>query len=185
MGYHTFPIDRAEHLDNVGRYRYLSRDEFVDALEPTGTERVVDLGSGTGFFTDELAPFVGRIHAVDVQAAMHDRYAEKGIPANVVPVTSDIESMPFGDDRFDAAVTTMTYHEFFGESALAEIHRVLVSDARFVIADWSREGLGEDGPSVEERCSAASATTDLEAAGFTVEWARERPETFLLVATTK
>ena len=184
MGYHTFPIDRAEHLDDVSRYRYLSRDELIAALEPTGIERVVDLGSGTGFFTNEVAPFVGRIHAVDVQAAMHDRYAEKGIPANVVPVTSDIESMPFEDDRFDAAVTTMTYHEFFGDAALSEIHRVLVPDARFVIADWSSDGLGEDGPSVAERCSATSATADLEKAGFTVEFARERPETFLLVATT-
>jgi ubiquinone/menaquinone biosynthesis C-methylase UbiE len=182
MGFHTYPVERAPGLEDPSRYRYLSREELLHALELAGEETVVDLGSGTGFYTDDVAPFAGRVHAVDLQAEMHERYREKGLPGNVTLVTADVADLPLPDDACDAAVTTMTYHEFQSPEALAEVRRVLRPDGRFVVADWSAAGTGEDGPPTDERYDLATARAQLRETGFSIERADERPETFLLVA---
>ncbi|WP_439026438.1 class I SAM-dependent methyltransferase [Haloarchaeobius sp. DT45] len=181
MGFHTFPVDRADKLEDESRYRYCSREELVAALALTGEETVADLGSGTGFYTDDVAPFTGKTYAVDVQSEMHDIYREKGLPANVELVTASIGDLPFADGELDAAFSTMTYHEYADDASLAELARVLGPDGRLVTVDWSGAGEGESGPSTEERFTLADAVEHHETAGFTVETASERPETFLLV----
>ena len=183
MGFHTFPIDRADALEEVSRYRFLSREELVSALSPEGTETLCDLGSGTGFYTDEVAPFVEAVYAVDLQPEMHTLYEEKGLPENVTTITADVADLPLSDGECDLAVTVMTYHEFSSPESLSEVRRVLAPGGRFVVADWSRAGSGEDGPSVDERYDVATAADQLSAAGFTIDRSDERIETFLLVAS--
>jgi ubiquinone/menaquinone biosynthesis C-methylase UbiE len=182
MGFHTYPVDRADALDDPARFRYVSAEELCSLLGPEPTDTVADLGSGTGFYTDVIAPHVARCYAVDVQGEMHDLYREKGLPANVEPVTANVEDLPFADGALDGAFSTMTYHEFASPAALAELHRVLAPGARLAIADWSAEGAGEDGPPLTERFSLLDATDALEEAGFAVNRADARYETFVLGA---
>lgn len=185
MGHHTFDPEMAGRLENSARrYRYLSMEELVYLVGPSEDDTVADLGSGTGFYTDDVAPFVGTVYAVDVQEEMHDLYREKegGVPENVELVTAEVSDMPFETDTLDAAYTTMTYHEFASEEALKEIRRVLKEGARFIVADWSSEGTGEAGPPTDERYSKDDAVSTLEDAGFDVRRADERTETFLLRA---
>lgn len=68
MGFHTFDADQADRLeDAASRYCYLSREELLDALAPSPTDTVADIGSGTGFYTDDVAPHVEYVYAVDAQ----------------------------------------------------------------------------------------------------------------------
>ncbi|AGB37458.1 class I SAM-dependent methyltransferase [Natronococcus occultus] len=189
MGFHTFPMERADALDDPSRYRFCSREELLEMLAPTAEDVVADLGSGTGFYTDDVAPFAGTVYAVDVQSAMHDRYREAGAPENVEFVTSEVSALPFADDELDGAFSTMTHHEYASPpdaatpgDAIAELARVLRPNGRLVTVDWSADGNGEDGPDLAERYSLEDAVAQLEAGGFTVESARDRPETFALVA---
>jgi SAM-dependent methyltransferase len=182
MGFHTFDPDSADKLEDESRYRYLSREELVSALGLDPSNSVADLGSGTGFYTDDVAPFAGDVRAVDVQDAMHELYREKSVPANVDLVTAEIGDLPFGDDELDAAFSTMTFHEFAGGGALGVVGRGRRDDARFVVADWTANGSGESGPPVDERYDRDEAVEFLDAAGFEVVRADERPETFLVVA---
>ena len=184
MGHHTFDADRADKLEEAERrYRYVSGEELLWALAPDPEDTVADLGSGTGFFTDVVAPHADTVYAIDIQEAMHDHYAEKGIPKNVEPVTTGIEELPFEDGSVDGAFSTMTYHEFASDNALGEIARVLAPTGRLAIVDWSGEGLGEHGPPLDERYTVETASESLREHGFTIEHAFTRPETFLLVAT--
>ncbi|MGQ3414440.1 class I SAM-dependent methyltransferase [Natrinema sp. LN54] len=184
MGYHTFDAERADKLEVAGRrYRFVSAEELLWALSLSSDETVADLGSGTGFFTDDVAPHAGEVYAVDVQEAMHEYYREKGVPANVDLVTSDVIKLPFDDGDVDAAFSTMTYHEFASDESLAEVRRVLAPDGRLVIVDWAATGSGEDGPPVDERYSADEATAALREARFEIEHTAVRPETFLVIAT--
>ncbi|MFC4451437.1 class I SAM-dependent methyltransferase [Halorussus aquaticus] len=117
MGFHTFDPESADRLEDESRYRYLSREELVGALA-LGSDRddtVADLGSGTGFYTDDVAPFAGEVRAIDVQAEMHELYREKGVPQNVELMTADVGDLPFADGELDAAFSTMTFHEFAGD----------------------------------------------------------------------
>jgi ubiquinone/menaquinone biosynthesis C-methylase UbiE len=185
MGHHTFDVSRAESLeDPAARFEYLSREELLWALALEGGETVADLGSGTGFYTDVVAPPAGPVYAVDIQPAMHAFYREKGVPPNVELVTAAVGELPFEDDHLDRALSTMTYHEFVSADAIAELSRVLESDGRLVIADWSAEGSGESGPPLDERETAASATAALGEAGFHIAFEATRPETFLVVAVS-
>jgi len=182
MGFHTFPVERADALEDRSRYEHLSVEELLGLLDPDPEDVVADLGSGTGFYTDDVAPHVGRVLAVDVQRAMHERYRSKGVPENVHLLTAVGDALPVRDGALDAVFSTMTYHEFAGEAASAELARVLGPDGRLAIADWSAAGIGADGPPLAERYDAATAAEHLEAAGFTVERAADRRETFVLAA---
>jgi ubiquinone/menaquinone biosynthesis C-methylase UbiE len=184
MGYHTFDADRADSLeDATQRYRQLSAEELNWALSPDGDETIADFGSGTGFYTDDVAPAVDRVYAVDIQESMHEYYREKGVPDNVDLVTSGVDDLPFDTGSLDAAFSTMTYHEFAGEAALQEVTRVLKRGGTFVVVDWAATGSGDHGPPVDERFSATEATAALRETGFGIEFEAVRPETFLLIAT--
>lgn len=182
MGFHTFDSSQADGLEDQTRFKYVSVDELLALFEPDEDSTVADLGSGTGFYTDEVAPYVGEVYAVDVQEEMHEYYRQKGLPDNVEPVTTEVGDLPFEDDTLDGAYSTMTYHEFAGEQSLAELARVCRPGARVAIADWGRAGAGERGPPLGERFDATEAATALESAGFEVERANDRRETFVLSA---
>ncbi|MBZ6496866.1 class I SAM-dependent methyltransferase [Natrinema longum] len=184
MGHHTFDAERADKLEEAEqRYRFVSAEELLWALSLSPDDTVADLGSGTGFFTDDVASHAGAVYAVDLQEAMHEYYREKGVPENVDLVTSDVSDLPFADGDVDAAFSTMTYHEFASDEAIAEIRRSLAPSGRLVIVDWAATGTGEAGPPVEERYSADEAADALREAGFEIEHEAVRPETFLLIAT--
>jgi SAM-dependent methyltransferase len=193
MGFHTFDADRAPNLEDPSRYRFCSAEELRALFDLGGT--VADLGSGTGFYTDDVAPYVETCYAVDVQREMHEFYREKGVPENVDLVEAAVDDLPFDDDHLDGAFSTMTYHEFGPEprpgeagertesasddDALAELRRVLAPDARLGIVDWSANGEGADGPPVDERFALDDCAAAFEERGFAVEFGRERQETFI------
>ncbi|WP_049915097.1 class I SAM-dependent methyltransferase [Haloferax mucosum] len=182
MGFHTFDVDAAAKLDDPARYRFVSREELLSHLHPSSESTVADLGSGTGFFTDDVAPHVGTLYAVDVQAEMHDFYRENGAPENVEFVTADVASLPFDDDDLDAAFSTMTYHEFATDESLAELARVVRPGGTVVVVDWSTAGDGNAGPPIDHRFGLGDAADAFESVGFTVTHGETRHETFVCVA---
>ena len=182
MGFHTFPIERADALEDPSRYRFCSREELLEMLEPATDDVVADLGSGTGFYSRDVAPFVDTLYAVDVQAAMHDRHREEGVSASVELVTAGIGSLPFDDGELDGAFSTMTHHEYATDETLAELARVIRTGGRLVTVDWSVTGNGEDGPPVDERFGPDEVASQLEDAGFSLERVHDRPETLAVVA---
>ena len=181
MGFHTFDVDRADALDDPSRYRFCSREELLTLLSLSSTDVVADLGSGTGFYTDEVAPFVATLYGVDVQAAMHDRYRDRGLPESVELVTAEVSDLPFADATLDAAFSTMTYHEFATPKSLAELARVVRPGGRVVTVDWSARGDGTDGPTTAERYDLGHAVSAFADAGFVTTHAVERRETFAAV----
>ncbi|WP_248517821.1 class I SAM-dependent methyltransferase [Salinarchaeum laminariae] len=186
MGYHTFDASRADRLERAERrFRFCSAEELRWALDAPRDATVADLGSGTGFYTDVVAPHVATCFAVDVQPAMQEYYQAKGVPESVELVTSGVADLPFEDDALDGAFSTMTYHEFASEAALADLRRVIADGGRLAIVDWTATGTGEAGPPVDERFSAAEATAAIRDHGFGIEHVAERSETFLLVAVAE
>jgi ubiquinone/menaquinone biosynthesis C-methylase UbiE len=179
MGFHTFDVDRAERLSDPERYRWCSTEELLTLLCPHENAVVADLGSGTGFYTDDVAREAATVLAVDVQPAMHAHYADRGIPSNVRTVTGEVADLPLADDALDAAFSTMTYHEFSGEAAMAELARVLKPGGRLLTVDWSAQGSAITGPPLAERHDLADAVRAKTDAGFTVDHAVSRTETFV------
>ncbi|PSP92005.1 SAM-dependent methyltransferase [Halobacteriales archaeon QS_1_68_44] len=182
MGFHTFDVERADALEDPGRFERLSAEELIGAAALADDDRVLDVGSGTGFYTDVLASVAGRVYAVDVQPAMAVRYRQKGVPEGVRLLAADAGRLPLPADAVDAAVSTMTYHEL-PAAAVTEMARVVRPGGRIMIADWTSAGTGDAGPPLSERFDAWTAGKALDEAGFSVRRAESRGETLLVVAT--
>jgi len=177
-------VDRIDHLDDPRQFRYLSGEELRTFLDPGDRWVVADLGSGTGFFTDELALAVETCYAVDVHEEMHAAYRAKGLPDNVVPVTADVADLPLPDDALDAVTSIRSFHHGVVD-ALDEVVRVLRPSGRIVVVDWSATGAGERerGKHPEHYFTVAEVQARLIEAGFRIRAASERRETFVVVAS--
>ena len=105
---------------------------FADADWTVG-----DLGCGTGQMTASLAPFVGRVIAVDASAAMLQA-AKKRLQGfdNVELRRGDLEAVPIDDGRLDAATLALVLHHLpEPDRALSDVARVLKPHGRLLIID--------------------------------------------------
>ena len=178
-------LNRIDQLRDPSQYNYLSGEELRYLLNPDPDCVVADFGSGTGFYTDEIAPVVGTAYAIDDLEQMHAEYRECGMPSNVEPIVSDFAETPLKTNELDGAISTRTFHHGF-ETALDEVARVMRPGGRFVIMDWSATGAGErDTPVEEEYFDLATVQSLLIDSGFEIRSAQERRETFAIVAVRR
>ena len=104
-------------------------------LDPAWT--VGDLGCGTGQTTAALAPFVGRVIAVDESSAMLAA-ARKRLDAhqNVELRSGRLEDLPIDDASLDAGVLSLVLHFVVDPpKVLAEAARVLRPGGRLLVVD--------------------------------------------------
>ncbi|MFB6204255.1 MAG: class I SAM-dependent methyltransferase [Candidatus Nanohaloarchaea archaeon] len=178
MDDHVMDAASAEKLEDDARYRYVSREEL---LEHVDGDIVAEIGSGTGFFTDDLASKAKKVYAVDFQEEMHHHYREKGLPGNVELVRSRASDLDTG--RVDAIFSVFSFHELDVDAALENFAEIL-DGGKLVVFDWSRSGSGERGPPLEGRFDAETAAEKV-SEHLEVEEAVEREETFKLVAESR
>jgi ubiquinone/menaquinone biosynthesis C-methylase UbiE len=120
----------------------ITRDRLREILEPQPGERVLEIGPGTGYYTLDLAEWVGAEGAVeifDLQQEMLDhtirRARERGL-WNVNPTQGNAEELPYGEDSFDAAVLVTVLGEIPDQdAALREIARVLRPGGRLIVGE--------------------------------------------------
>lgn len=112
---------------------------IVEAAGLTGSETVLDIGTGAGHTAMACAPHAASVTAVDLTPEMlqaaSDLAASRRL-ANIQFRLADAASLPFPDATFDAATCRVAAHHFPAiDRALAEAFRVLRPGGRLVIAD--------------------------------------------------
>jgi SAM-dependent methyltransferase len=85
---------------------------------------VLDLGAGTGKFTELLTTRADRVIAVEPSAAMLNVLRAK--LADVESIVAGAESIPLPESSVDAVTVAQAFHWFDRDAACAEIARVLV-----------------------------------------------------------
>jgi ArsR family transcriptional regulator len=98
---------------------------------------VGDLGAGTGQVAEALAPFVGRVVAVDHSEAMLDAARARLADASNVDVRAGrLEALPIADGELDAALLGLVLHHMPDPDAvLAEAARALRPGGRLLIVE--------------------------------------------------
>ena len=133
-------VVHAEEIARSEGFRHL-RDRIIEWSAPTADDVVVDIGSGTGLLTLELAPRVRHVWAVDIAPAMGEYLRTKAASAglsNVDAATASAVSLPLVDGSADLAVSNYCFHHLDDEGkrrALAEVRRVLRPGGRLVFGD--------------------------------------------------
>jgi ubiquinone/menaquinone biosynthesis C-methylase UbiE len=114
-------------LYNSARPNYPTEaiEYFVSILGIDRTMHVLDLGAGTGIFSRQILPFVGKLTAVDPSESMRESL-RSSTPGVEVLKGSDV-FIPLEDGSVDAAFVAQAFHWFDAERALDEIFRVLTA----------------------------------------------------------
>lgn len=120
----------------------ITRERLRSVLQPQPGERLLEIGVGTGYYSLDLAEWVGaegRLELFDLQQEFLDhvmRGAEERGLKNLVPTQGDATNLPYEDASVDAVVLTAVLGEIpDSAAALREIRRVLKPSGRFVVGE--------------------------------------------------
>lgn len=101
----------------------------------TGSERALDSGCGTGALAFALAPLVGEVVGVDLNAEYLEA-ARANAPENVTFVEADAAALPFDYGSFDVAASMrLLHHVRRPELVVAELARITRPGGRILVAD--------------------------------------------------
>ena len=157
----------------------ITRERLRDVLRAESGERILEIGPGTGYYTLDIAEWVGvdgKVEIFDIQQEMLDhtmrRAAERGL-ANVEPILGDASSLPYEDDSMDAVVLITVLGEIPDrEAALREIKRVLRPGARLVVGELFGDPHFTTFASLRGQCEAAGLALEERSGGWFAYFAR-------------
>jgi ubiquinone/menaquinone biosynthesis C-methylase UbiE len=121
---------------------FINRRRLREVMAPREGERVLEVGPGTGYYTMDLAEWVGdegSVEIFDLQEEMLDhtmkRAQARGL-GNIEPTQGDARKLPYPDDSFDAALLVTVLGEIpEPELALRELKRVLKPSGRLIVGE--------------------------------------------------
>jgi len=146
----------------------ITRARLREILEPQPGERVLEIGPGTGYYTLDLAAWVGEEGAIeifDIQQEMLDHTiraaGERGLE-NVNPTRGDAQELGWDDHTFDAAVLITVLGEIPDQdAALREVGRVLRPGGRLIVGELLGDPHYVTPGSLQRRAEAAGLRFEL------------------------
>jgi ubiquinone/menaquinone biosynthesis C-methylase UbiE len=142
QGSAPFPHQAAFMLDNPVRRAVFKPARVVDGIGLTGSEQVLELGPGPGFYSVEIARRLthGELTLFDLQPEMLEkarRRLERAGFHHVAFIAGQAsDELPFAEDRFDTAFLAAVIGEVPDKPAcLRSLRRVLRPGGRLVFAE--------------------------------------------------
>ncbi|MDQ3726166.1 MAG: methyltransferase domain-containing protein [Actinomycetota bacterium] len=120
----------------------ITRDRLRSVLRPEPGERLLEIGVGTGYYSLDLAEWIGpdgTLELFDLQQKFLDHVMstadERGL-TNLVPTQGDATQLPYDDASVDAVILTAVLGEIpDAPAALHEIRRALKPTGRLVVGE--------------------------------------------------
>ena len=134
-----------QKFDNKGKLYAKGRPGYPNKLFEhlienniiSNNSTVADIGSGTGLFTVQLSPSVGKIYAVepngDMRRVAEERYEEYD---NTVSVDGTAENTSLGEKSVDFVTVAQAFHWFDRPSFKIECQRILKPNGKILLV-WN------------------------------------------------
>ncbi|MDI6792160.1 MAG: class I SAM-dependent methyltransferase [bacterium] len=120
----------------AGKLRAERRARFlINAGEITEGKKILEIGCGTGVFTEKIVRTGAEIIAIDISPELIERAREREVSSNVQFEVMNVEKMDFPDNNFDSVVGSSILHHLNLEKAFLEIKRVLKPEGRVAFAE--------------------------------------------------
>jgi ubiquinone/menaquinone biosynthesis C-methylase UbiE len=167
------PFDSAKwkRLESEERLAKMPPSALAEAMALQGSETVVDVGCGTGFFAEPIARRCNHYIGVDHSAEMLDVFRKKSfisVLGNISLERAKADRLPIGTDVCDIAFHVALLHEIPDLVAFHdELKRVLKPQGRLYAVDWKANET-EGGPPLDHRVSRERAVELLERDGFEI-----------------
>jgi ubiquinone/menaquinone biosynthesis C-methylase UbiE len=125
----------------TARWRDPLQRASLDALELRGTDRLLDVGCGTGSASRAAAEQGASVVGIDLSSQMIGQASRLAAGRGGVRFAlGDAEALPFADGAFTALLCTNAFHHYpRPELAVREMARVLAPGGRLVIGDASAD----------------------------------------------
>ncbi|MGK0256133.1 MAG: putative AdoMet-dependent methyltransferase [Arcobacteraceae bacterium] len=119
-------------------------DGILKEVSYTKDMHILDFGSGTGLLTQEIAPFVGNITAIDMSTAMNEVLNSKKdtFPCPLKVYKRDITKEDYSDilDNVDGIISSMTIHHIEDiEDLFKKFYDLLNDNGTICLADLEKE----------------------------------------------
>ena len=169
----------------------ITRDRLRDVLEPKQGERILEIGPGTGYYTLDIAEWIGpsgTVEIFDLQREFLDhtlrRAEERGV-VNVNATQGDATELPFADDSMDAVVLTAVLGEIPDRAAaLSQIERVLRPAGRLVVGELFGDPHFTTLKSLQDQCGEAALRFESRSGNWFGYFACFRPSRFKAAAAS-
>jgi len=182
-----FDTQKLNKLNDPERLKDIPPEYITEKLQLNNPEIVIDIGAGTGFFSNEFSklPNVKKVYALDIAEEMINWMKENRAPENkkIIPMKMQEEKIDLEDNLADLVIMINVHHEFNEPSLiLKECKRLLKPGGKVAIVDWARKET-EHGPPVEKRYTPEKIQEQLEQVSFRqVKYFEELPNHYLVVA---
>lgn len=123
-----------QNVDNIGQ-------TIIKNLFFSKEMHIMDFGSGTGLLLSQIAPFVGKITAVDISASMtavlQSKISEIDCKLEILELDLTKETL---DTKFDAIISSMTIHHIENvQDIFNKFYSLLNDNGTIAIADLDKE----------------------------------------------
>jgi len=126
--------NRVSNVDNIA-------NSILSSIPLNKNMHIMDFGSGTGLLLERVAPFVKKITAVDVSAAMTKQLSEKikNLDCEVEILQLDLSKTKL-DMKFDGIISSMTMHHIEDTQAMFnDFYTMLNDNGVIAISDLDTE----------------------------------------------
>ncbi len=141
---HTTVRDQfSQHAEYYAQSSVHAKGDTLEVIlnfaDPKGTEKTLDIATGTGFTAFVLAPKVAHVVATDLtpeMVAKASELAQEQTIENIAFSVAAAESLPFATASLDLVTCRLAPHHFQNvPKFLSEVHRVLRIDGLFCLVD--------------------------------------------------
>ncbi len=125
---------RVDNVANIAK-------SVLETIEFDQSMHIVDFGSGTGLLLEKIAPYVGKITAVDISKSMnlqlHEKRSRLGCEIDILEVDLEKTSIPL---QVDGVVSSMTMHHVENiEAMFVKFYSMVKAGGFIAISDLDTE----------------------------------------------